>query len=82
MLTIPTLDFAPEIVDKAYCDGLSDNCNNGVPKVGSDQAVFLCMDDNPPQIMLFCACSGQCLNQNATNNIAHCDTPCANLKCS
>ncbi|KAI4596777.1 hypothetical protein KJ359_005120 [Pestalotiopsis sp. 9143b] len=71
-------NFAAEVINKTYCDALEGNCVNGVPKTKTDQAVFLCMDDNPASIQLFCACSGKCLDEPATNNIAHCDAPCYN----
>ncbi|KAI0123159.1 hypothetical protein BJ170DRAFT_102869 [Xylariales sp. AK1849] len=71
-------NFAPELVNKTYCDGIEGNCANGVPKTHPDQAVFLCMDDNPASIQLFCACGGKCLNEQQSNNIAHCDAPCVN----
>lgn len=72
------LDFAPETVNKTYCDALEDNCVGGIPKTKTDQAVFLCMNDEPATIQLFCACGGKCLNENVTSNIAHCDAPCVN----
>lgn len=75
---IISIDFAAEVVNKTYCDALEGNCADGVPKTETDQAVFLCMNDDPATIQLFCACGGKCLNDAATNNIAHCDAPCVN----
>ncbi|KAK9413963.1 putative Homocysteine S-methyltransferase [Seiridium unicorne] len=64
-------NFAPEIINKTYCDALEGNCVDGMPKTKTDQAVFLCMNDSPASIQLFCACGGKCLDEAATNNIAH-----------
>ncbi|KAI1848567.1 hypothetical protein JX265_011579 [Neoarthrinium moseri] len=71
-------NFAPDVINKTYCEGLEGNCLSGVPRTKPDQAVFLCMDDSPASIQLFCACGGKCLNEQQSNNIAHCDTPCTN----
>ncbi|ORY72045.1 uncharacterized protein BCR38DRAFT_480515 [Pseudomassariella vexata] len=71
-------NFAQDIVHKAYCDALPSGCTNGVPKTDANQAVYLCMQDSPASIQLMCACSGKCLNEKASNNIAHCDKACNN----
>lgn len=41
------------------------------------------MNDAPASIQLLCACSGKCLDEPSSNNIAHCDSACATpQKCS
>ncbi|CAJ2507161.1 Uu.00g083470.m01.CDS01 [Anthostomella pinea] len=78
MLSQQGHDFAPSDVSKAYCSGLGELCAGSKPKTDPDQAVYLCMDKQPSSIMLACACSGKCLNEAETKNIAHCDKPCVN----
>ncbi|KAK8855015.1 hypothetical protein PGQ11_010927 [Apiospora arundinis] len=70
-------NFSPQTINKTYCDGLKDYCPNNTPKTSPNQAVFICMDDAPVSIQLMCACSGKCLDEPASNNIAHCDSACA-----
>ncbi|KAK8041613.1 hypothetical protein PG994_014620 [Apiospora phragmitis] len=72
------VDFSPDTINKTYCDGLKDYCPNNTPKTPPGQAVFICMNDAPASIQLMCACSGKCLDEPASNNIAHCDSACAN----
>ncbi|KAH8664698.1 hypothetical protein BX600DRAFT_437232 [Xylariales sp. PMI_506] len=74
-------NFDPSVINTTYCEGLEDNCPDGIPNTLPEEAVYLCMDDDPASIQLFCACSGQCLNEEETNYIAHCDVPCTNLNC-
>lgn len=71
-------DFAPNDVSKAYCNGLSELCANGKPKTDVQEAVFVCMNDQPSNVELLCACSGKCRNDAESNFIAHCDKPCIN----
>ncbi|KAH6658744.1 hypothetical protein BKA67DRAFT_220921 [Truncatella angustata] len=76
-------NFAPEVINKTYCDALDGACVDGIPSTSTGQAVFLCMNDSPTSIQLFCACGGKCLNEASTSNIAHCDKPCVDgSKCS
>ncbi|KAK8017886.1 hypothetical protein PG993_014212 [Apiospora rasikravindrae] len=70
-------DFSPDVINKTYCDGLQSYCPNNNPKTSPNQAVFICMNDAPASIELLCACSGKCLDEPASNNIAHCDSACA-----
>ncbi|KAI0009052.1 hypothetical protein F4779DRAFT_618028 [Xylariaceae sp. FL0662B] len=78
MLTSNGHNFAPNDVSKAYCNGLSELCVNGKPKTDVSQAVFVCMNDQPSNVQLLCACGGKCLNDAESNFIAHCDKPCIN----
>ncbi|KAK7955340.1 hypothetical protein PG996_016144 [Apiospora saccharicola] len=77
-------NFSPDTINKTYCDGLKDYCPNNTPKTSPNQAVFVCMNDAPAaSIQLLCACSGKCLDEPSSNNIAHCDSACATpQKCS
>ncbi|KAH7033565.1 uncharacterized protein B0I36DRAFT_348604 [Microdochium trichocladiopsis] len=82
MLTNNGHNFTPEQISQAYCDGLTDHCN-GSPATASKtnvaQAVFVCLDDAPKStVKLLCACSGECTNDPATNNIAQCNDACWN----
>ncbi|KAK5627474.1 hypothetical protein RRF57_003189 [Xylaria bambusicola] len=72
--------FLPSDIDKSYCNGLPELCAGGgnKRKTKPDQAVFVCMEDEPSTVQLMCACSGTCLNNATTNYIAHCDKPCVN----
>lgn len=76
------LDFAPEQISQAYCDGLGDHCLGNpatASKTNVTQAVFYCLDDAPnSSIELLCACSTTCENDPLTNNIAHCKDACWN----
>ncbi|KAI1346620.1 hypothetical protein F5Y01DRAFT_319554 [Xylaria sp. FL0043] len=78
MLTGQGHNFAPSDIDKSYCNGLPELCPGGKPKTNADQAVYVCMEDQPSTVQLLCACSGTCLNNATTNYIAHCDKPCVN----
>ncbi|KAI6082140.1 hypothetical protein F4821DRAFT_219670 [Hypoxylon rubiginosum] len=78
MLTSDGHNFAPNDVSKAYCNGLSELCANGKPKTDVQEAVFVCMNDQPSNVELLCACSGKCRNDAESNFIAHCDKPCIN----
>ncbi|KAI0431957.1 hypothetical protein F5Y09DRAFT_354474 [Xylaria sp. FL1042] len=75
---ISSPDFAPADIDKSYCNGLPELCPGGKPKTNVDQAVYVCMEDQPSTVQLLCACSGTCLNNATSNYIAHCDKPCVN----
>ncbi|KAK7965749.1 uncharacterized protein PG986_000026 [Apiospora aurea] len=77
MLQADGHNFSPDVINKTYCDGLQSYCPNNVPKTSPNQAVFICMNDAPASIELMCACSGKCLDEPASNNIAHCDSACA-----
>ncbi|KAL7625761.1 hypothetical protein AAE478_004984 [Parahypoxylon ruwenzoriense] len=78
MLTSNGHNFAPNDISKAYCNGLQELCTNGKPKTDVSQAVFLCMNEQPSNVELLCACSGKCRNDAESNYIAHCDKPCIN----
>ncbi|KAI0169718.1 hypothetical protein GGR52DRAFT_551169 [Hypoxylon sp. FL1284] len=78
MLTSNGHNFAPTDISKAYCSGLSELCANGKPKTDVQQAVFVCMNEQPSNVELLCACSGKCRNDAESNFIAHCDKPCIN----
>ncbi|KAI2629170.1 hypothetical protein GGS26DRAFT_116311 [Hypomontagnella submonticulosa] len=78
MLTSNGHNFAPNDVSKAYCSGLQELCSSGKAKTDVSQAVFVCMNDQPSNVELLCACSGKCRNDAETNFIAHCDKPCIN----
>ncbi|KAI0865832.1 hypothetical protein F4860DRAFT_266950 [Xylaria cubensis] len=78
MLASSNHNFAQTDIDKSYCSGLPGLCPGGKHKTNVDQAVFVCMNDQPSNIQLLCACSGTCLNNATTNYIAHCDEPCVN----
>ncbi|KAI0517608.1 hypothetical protein F5B22DRAFT_645787 [Xylaria bambusicola] len=80
MLTGVGHNFSPSDIDKSYCAGLPELCAGGgnKRKTKPDQAVFVCMEDQPSTVQLMCACSGTCLNNATTNYIAHCDKPCVN----
>ncbi|TGJ81124.1 hypothetical protein E0Z10_g7646 [Xylaria hypoxylon] len=78
MLTGVGHNFAPADIEKSYCNGLPELCSGGKRKTNADQAVFVCMEDQPSTVQLVCACSGTCLNNSTTNYIAHCDKPCVN----
>ncbi|KAI3336185.1 hypothetical protein F4824DRAFT_111004 [Ustulina deusta] len=78
MLTGFGHNFAPSEIDKSYCNGLPELCAGDKRKTNADQAVYVCMDDQPSTVQLVCACSGTCLNNATTNYIAHCDKPCVN----
>ncbi|KAI1424764.1 hypothetical protein F5Y12DRAFT_715002 [Xylaria sp. FL1777] len=78
MLTGIGHNFAPADIDKSYCNGLPELCAGGKRKTNADQAVYVCMEDQPSTVQLVCACSGTCLNNATTNYIAHCDKPCVN----
>ncbi|KAI1297505.1 hypothetical protein F5Y03DRAFT_280556 [Xylaria venustula] len=78
MLTGEGHNFAPSDIDKYYCDGLPELCPGGKHKTSPDQAVYVCMEDQPSTVQLVCACSGTCLNNATSNYIAHCDKPCVN----
>ncbi|KAI0457135.1 hypothetical protein F5B21DRAFT_111270 [Xylaria acuta] len=79
MLTGGGHNFAQVDIDKSYCNGLPELCAGGKHKTSVEQAVFVCMSDQPSNIQLLCACSGTCLNNATTNYIAHCDEPCVNV---
>ncbi|KAF2973297.1 hypothetical protein GQX73_g330 [Xylaria multiplex] len=78
MLTGVGHNFAPSDIDKSYCNGLPELCSGSKRKTNAEQAVFVCMEDQPSTVQLICACSGTCLNNATTNYIAHCDKPCVN----
>ncbi|KAI1772899.1 hypothetical protein F4818DRAFT_127985 [Hypoxylon cercidicola] len=78
MLTANGHNFAPNDISKAYCSGLSELCTTDKFKTDVQQAVFVCMNDQPSNIELLCACSGKCRNDAESNFIAHCDKPCIN----
>ncbi|KAI4865081.1 hypothetical protein F4820DRAFT_311046 [Hypoxylon rubiginosum] len=78
MLTSNGHNFAPNDISKAYCSGLSELCANGKPKTDVQEAVFVCMNEQPSNVELLCACSGKCRNDAESNFIAHCDKPCIN----
>ncbi|KAI1362073.1 hypothetical protein F5Y08DRAFT_341988 [Xylaria arbuscula] len=79
MLTGEGHNFSPSDIDKSYCAGLPELCaSGGKRKTKPDQAVFVCMEDQPSTVQLVCACSGTCLNNATSNYIAHCDKPCVN----
>ncbi|KAI1753274.1 hypothetical protein F4782DRAFT_88285 [Xylaria castorea] len=78
MLAGSNHNFAQIDIDKSYCNGLPELCASGKHKTNVEQAVFVCMNDQPSNIQLMCACSGTCLNNATTNYIAHCDEPCVN----
>ncbi|KAI2643611.1 hypothetical protein GGS21DRAFT_26317 [Xylaria nigripes] len=71
-------NFPSEDVDKAYCNGLPELCTGSKHKTDVNQAVFVCMSNQPSTVELLCACSGTCLNNASSNYIAHCDKPCVN----
>ncbi|KAH9904985.1 hypothetical protein F4778DRAFT_53760 [Xylariomycetidae sp. FL2044] len=76
MLTSNGHNFAVNEVSKAYCAS-PELCPGGKPKTDISEAVFVCMEDQPSNVTLLCACEGKCLNDAAHNNIAQCDKPCA-----
>ncbi|KAI1767459.1 hypothetical protein GGR53DRAFT_463356 [Hypoxylon sp. FL1150] len=78
MLTSDGHNFAPNDISKAYCNGLSELCTSGKPKTDIQEAVFVCMNEQPSNVELLCACSGKCRNDAESNFIAHCDKPCIN----
>ncbi|KAI1646838.1 uncharacterized protein F4817DRAFT_124785 [Daldinia loculata] len=78
MLTENGHNFAPNDISKAYCNGLSELCTNSKPKTNVSEAVFVCMNEQPSNVELLCACSSKCRNDADTNFIAHCDKPCIN----
>ncbi|KAI0491042.1 hypothetical protein F4859DRAFT_520628 [Xylaria cf. heliscus] len=78
MLTGGGHNFAQVDIDRSYCNGLPGLCAGGKHKTNVEQAVFVCMNDQPSNIQLLCACSGTCLNNATSNYIAHCDEPCVN----
>ncbi|KAI0546651.1 hypothetical protein F4679DRAFT_598564 [Xylaria curta] len=78
MLASSNHNFAQVDIDKSYCNGLPELCAGGKHKTSVEQAVFVCMNDQPSNVQLLCACSGTCLNNATTNYIAHCDEPCVN----
>ncbi|KAI1125113.1 hypothetical protein F5Y10DRAFT_14611 [Nemania abortiva] len=78
MLTGGGHNFAQVDVEKAYCSALPELCAGGKEKTNAEQAVFVCMSEQPPVVQLLCACSGTCLNNATTNFIAHCDKACVN----
>ncbi|KAI1746146.1 hypothetical protein F4680DRAFT_463444 [Xylaria scruposa] len=78
MLASSNHNFAQVDIDKSYCNGLPELCAGGKHKTNVEQAVFVCMNDQPSNVQLLCACSGTCLNNATTNYIAHCDEPCVN----
>ncbi|KAH8161331.1 hypothetical protein CIB48_g6909 [Xylaria polymorpha] len=78
MLTGGGHNFAQVDIDKSYCSGLPELCAGGKHKTSVEQAVFVCMNDQPSNVQLLCACSGTCLNNATSNYIAHCDEPCVN----
>ncbi|OTB18124.1 hypothetical protein K445DRAFT_314943 [Daldinia sp. EC12] len=78
MFRLTFIDFAPNDISKAYCNGLSELCTNGKPKTDVSQAVFVCMNEQPSSVELLCACSSKCRNDAESNFIAHCDKPCIN----
>ncbi|KAI0135785.1 hypothetical protein F4814DRAFT_37164 [Daldinia grandis] len=78
MLTENGHNFAPNDISKAYCNGLSELCANSKPKTNVSEAVFVCMNEQPSNVELLCACGGKCRNDAETNFIAHCDKPCIN----
>ncbi|KAI1171423.1 hypothetical protein F4777DRAFT_582919 [Nemania sp. FL0916] len=78
MLTGFGHNFAQTDIEQSYCNGLPELCASGKHKTNADQAVFVCMSDQPSTVKLLCACSGTCLNNATTNFIAHCDKACVN----
>ncbi|XXH00703.1 hypothetical protein Hte_007053 [Hypoxylon texense] len=78
MLTSQGHNFAPNDISKAYCSGLSELCANGKTRTDVQQAVFVCMNEQPSNVELLCACSGKCRNDAESNFIAHCDKACIN----
>jgi hypothetical protein len=66
-----------DTINKTYTAGM-DQVGGTALKFRTDpqQAVFVCLNDNPPTIQLLCACNSKCLDEKSTNNIAHCDKPC------
>ncbi|KAI1098855.1 hypothetical protein F4804DRAFT_104288 [Jackrogersella minutella] len=78
MLTSSGHNFGSTDISKAYCNGLQELCANGKPKTDVSEAVFVCMNDQPSNVELLCACGGKCRNDAETNFIAHCDKPCIN----
>ncbi|KAI1341001.1 hypothetical protein F5Y15DRAFT_422876 [Xylariaceae sp. FL0016] len=78
MLTQGGHNFTPNDISHAYCSGLEQLCSTPKPATDPNQAVYYCLSDQPSSISLLCACSGKCVNDAATNYIAHCDKPCVN----
>ncbi|KAI0868128.1 hypothetical protein GGS24DRAFT_483288 [Hypoxylon argillaceum] len=78
MLTGGGHNFALAEIEKSYCSGLPELCVGGKEKTNAQQAVFVCMGEEPSTVQLLCACSGTCLNNATTSYIAHCDKPCIN----
>ncbi|KAI0108591.1 hypothetical protein GGR51DRAFT_120214 [Nemania sp. FL0031] len=78
MLTGVGHNFAQADIQRSYCNGLPELCVGGKEKTNAEQAVFVCMSEQPPVVQLLCACSGTCLNNATTNFIAHCDKACVN----
>ncbi|KAJ8106892.1 hypothetical protein ONZ43_g6907 [Nemania bipapillata] len=78
MLTGGGHNFAQSDIQRSYCNGLPELCVGGKEKTNAEQAVFVCLSDQPATVQLLCACSGTCLNNATTNYIAHCDKACVN----
>ncbi|KAI1169016.1 hypothetical protein F5B18DRAFT_5603 [Nemania serpens] len=79
MLTGGGHNFALRDIEQAYCNGLPELCVGGKEKTNAEQAVFICLSDQPSTVQLLCACSGTCLNNATTSYIAHCDKACVNV---
>ncbi|KAI1111933.1 hypothetical protein F5Y14DRAFT_286905 [Nemania sp. NC0429] len=71
-------NFAQHDIEQAYCNGLPELCAGGKEKTNAQQAVYICLSDQPSTVQLLCACSGTCLNNATTSYIAHCDKACVN----
>ncbi|RWA10215.1 hypothetical protein EKO27_g4876 [Xylaria grammica] len=52
MLTGVGHNFAPADIDKSYCNGLPELCSGGKRKTNAEQAVFVCIDDQPSTVEL------------------------------